>query len=86
MGVFANQEAFEGTVTTTTDLTFARKSRIIEIINDSNTRDLQFKLNSSETFASLKPLEAISIPVWSNTLFLNSPAELAVAYRVRVYG
>ena len=86
MGMYANQEVFESTVTTTATLTFAKKSRVIEVINDSGTRDLQFRLHSSETYASLKPLEAISIPVWTAQLYLNSPSAASVAYRVRVYG
>ena len=86
MGVYANQEVFESTLTGAVTLTFARKSRVIEVINDSGVYDLGFKLNNSETYATLRPYEAISMPVWSTELYLTSASGKSIAYRVRVYG
>jgi len=84
--VYANQEALEGTVTTTVTLTLARKSRAIEIINDSGTRILQYKFNSSENWSTLKPVEAISFDFITREILLNSPSSQDVLYRVRALG
>ncbi len=83
---YSNQEALEGTVTTTTTLALARKSRALEIINDSGTRELQYKFNASENYSTLKPLEAISFDFITKSIYLNSPSTAAVDYRVRVLG
>ncbi len=86
MGVWANLEVSEGTVTTTVTVTLARKSRSLEIINDSGTRDLQFKFNTTESYSTLKPLEALSLHFRAKTILLNSPSGKSVAYRIRVLG
>lgn len=86
MATYANQEALEGTVTTSEVLTLARKSRALEIINDSGTRDLQYKFNGGENYSTLKPLEAISFDFITKTIYLNSPATAAIAYRIRILG
>ena len=87
MGVWANQEVYEGTVgASPVTLTLARKSRAIEIINDSGTRDMQFKFSAGETYATLKPLEAISIEFITATIYLDQPDNVNAAYRVRVLG
>ena len=86
MGVWANQEVDEGTVTTTKTITFSRKSRALEIINDSGTHDLEYKFKSSETFATLKPLESLSMDFRARTILLNSPSTKSVAYRIRSLG
>lgn len=81
--VWANQEALEGTVTTEIVLTLSRKSRAIEIVNDSGTRDLQFKFNATESYASLKPLEAFSADFTTRTVYLQSENTGTVPYRIR---
>ena len=86
MGAYSNQEALEGTVTTTVTLTLARPSRAIEIINDSGTRDLEYKFGASATFATLKPLEVVSMELWIRQIILNSPRAAAVPYRIRILG
>ena len=86
MGVYANQEVDEGTVTTTKTITLARRSRTIEIINDSGTRDLQYKFNNGETYSTLKPLEVVSMFAHIRSVYLNSPSSVSVAYRIRVLG
>ena len=84
MGVWSNLEVSEGTVTTTSTITLARKSKALEVINDSGTRDLQFKFGSSGSYTTLKPLESWSADVWVRQVLLNSPSTKSVAYRIRV--
>lgn len=82
-GVYANFEAYEGTVSSETTISFNRKSRKIAIINDSSTNNLTYKFNSSETAGTLKPTESLSVYLTSNQVILNSTS---AAYRVWVYG
>jgi hypothetical protein len=86
MAVHANQEPLEGSITGASTLTFTRKSRTLEIINDSPRYDLEYKFNDSENYATLKPLEAVSMAVHIRELYLNSPSSKSVAYRIRVIG
>ncbi len=86
MGVWANLEVSESTVTTTTTVTFARKSKAVEIINDSGTRNLEFKFSSSGTYTTLMPLESWSADVWVRTILLKSPSGKSVAYRIKALG
>ncbi len=82
---YSNQEALEGTATTTeTVLILARPSRHVEIINDSG-RKLQFKFNASENWATLMSDEAISMEVWIKQIYLKTPQSSA-DYRIRVLG
>lgn len=82
MEAIANQYVSEDTATAATKLTLPWRARQIEIINDSGSVDLGYKFNSSETFATLKPLESVVPAVKSKTIFLNGTG----AYRVRAYG
>jgi len=82
MEVIANQYVSEGTASTDLTLTFPWRCRVVEIINDSATIDLQYKFNSTETYATLYPLESANPPVKSKTIILNGTG----AYRVRAYG
>jgi len=87
MGVWANQEVYESTVGATPVVhTLARRSRAIEIINDSGTRDLQYKFSAGETYATLKPLEVISIEFRTPEIYLDQPDNVNVSYRIRVLG
>ena len=45
--VYANQEVNEGATSTTATITLNRKSRAIEIINDSAADNLEYKFKSS---------------------------------------
>lgn len=81
MTVRANFEALEGTLNGASTLTLARRSRQLIITNDSTT-DMSFKLNSSETYGTLKPTETITMDVSTRTLYLSGYG----AYRVWVYG
>lgn len=83
MGVWANQEALEGSVITEITLTLTRKSRAIEIINDSGTRSLNFKFNPSENWSTLKALEAFSSDFTTRHVLLRSSDSNSVEYRIR---
>ncbi len=86
MGVWANLEVSESTVTTTKTVTLERKCRAIEIINDSGSKQLQFKFKSGESYSTLKPLESWSSDYRARTILLNSPSTKSVAYRIRALG
>jgi hypothetical protein len=82
---YANQEALEGTATTTeATLPLARPSKFLEIINDS-AATIQYKFNPSENFATLKGDEAISMEIWIRKIIIKTPAGTA-DYRIRVLG
>ncbi len=82
MEVIANQFVDEGTASTDLTINFPWRCRWVEIINDSGTVDLQYKFNSSETYATLKPLEVANPPVKQKQVILNGTG----SYRVRAYG
>lgn len=82
-GVYANFEALEGTVTTDTTLTLARKSRRIIITNDHPTNNLSYKFNTTETYGTLKPTETVSMDFTTNKVIINGNS---VPYRIWVYG
>ena len=83
MSVHANFEALEGTVTTPTTLTLARKSRRIIITNDHASKDLKYKFNASETSGTIKPTETLSLYFTTNQIIIDG---LTVPYRIWVYG
>ena len=83
---YSNQEVSEGATSASVTITLARKSRSIEIINDSTADALEYKFNSSETYSTLKKSEAISMDFITRTIYLNSPTANSVSYRVRVLG
>ena len=82
----ANYDPHEGSVTTTTTITFKWRARQITIINDSATRSLEYKFSSSESYGTLKPNEELSLNHLSRTVYLNSPDAVSVAYRVWGFG
>jgi hypothetical protein len=81
--VYANFESLEGTVTTPTTLTLARKSRHIVITNDDASNALSFKFNSSETNGTIKAGESFSTYVSTNQIIIDGSS---VAYRIWVFG
>jgi len=81
----ANFDPREGTLSSATTITFNWIAMKISITNDSSY-ELQFKLNSSETFATLKPTETISMVARSKTVFLDSPSSKSISYRVWAWG
>lgn len=76
----------EGSVTSTVTVTFPWKARRIVITNDSASRDLQFKYQSGQDFATLKPTETVSSYIRSSTVLLSAPSSAATQYRVWGYG
>jgi len=82
-GVYANLESLEGTVTTETTLDLTRKSRKVIITNDHPTAVLQYKFNASETYATLKGTESLSLYFWTKTIIINGSN---VPYRIWVFG
>ena len=58
---YANLDAREGTVNGEETITFNWKPRKIVIINGDATKDLSFKFNTSESFATLKAEETITL-------------------------
>jgi hypothetical protein len=80
---YANLDAREGSVTSSETITFNWKPRKIIIINDSATRSMKFKLNTSETYATLRATETFSAEMASKTLTIESEDGIAsVPYRI----
>ena len=80
--VLANLESLEGTATTETTLTLTRKSRKLVITNDHPTANLTYKFNASETVATLKGTESLSLYFTTNQIIINGTN---VPYRIWVY-
>ena len=78
-GVYANLDAQEGTLTGTTTLTFKFRARRVVITNDSASADLSFKFNATESYATLKPTETVSLQHLTKTVLLSGTG---VTYRV----
>lgn len=83
MSVLANLESLEGTVTSESILTLKMKSRKIVITNDHPTANLSYKFNSSETYATLKGTESLSLFFTTKTIIINGTN---VPYRIWVFG
>lgn len=86
MSGLANFNVSEGSTNSTATITFDWKARRIVITNDSSSKDLEFKFQAGQDFATLKPTETVSLYIHSQTVFLNSPSETTVAYRVWGWG
>jgi len=78
----SNQFIQEGTASTDLQIDFPWRARHIEIINDSDTENLQYKFNTSESYATLYPLEVANPPIKQTQVIVSGTA----AYRVRAYG
>ena len=83
---YANFNVSEGTTSAPVTITFDWKARRIVITNDSATRDLEFKFQSGQDLATLKPTETVSLYLHSQTVLLDSPSGNAVEYRVWAWG
>ena len=83
VGVYANFEVLEGTVSGETTLQLARRSRKLVILNDHASRDLQFKFHASGNFATLKPTESVSMYFRAKNVILDGTD---VPYRIWNYG
>jgi len=81
-GSFANFESFEGELGPNKTITFAQRSKKVDITNDSENIALLFKFKQSGTFGTLKPTETVSLPFQTMTVFLSGPG---AKYRVWSY-
>ena len=82
-GVYRNLESLEGTASGQDNLVLVRKSRKIVITNDDPAKELQFKFNESEEFATLMPTETISMDFTTDLIIVLGSE---VPYRIWVYG
>ena len=77
----ANNRSVESSLNGTVTITFPWPVREVQITNDSTTKDLKYKLNSSETYRTLKPHETSTLTnVRVPELYLFTTA--SVNYRV----
>lgn len=76
---FANLRSSEGTVVGEEIITFNMRVGSFTILNDSATKDLQFKFNAGEDYARLLPTETISFEIRTRTIYLNGNS---VDYRI----
>ena len=86
MSGLANFSSNEGAVTTTATISLPWRARKVTIINDSSTRSLEFKFNTSETYGTLKPNEEVSIHHLVRKVYLNSPSAVSVSFRIWGFG
>jgi hypothetical protein len=82
-GMYANLESLEGTVNSETTLSLTRKSRKIIITNDHPTNSMSFKFNDSETYATLRGTETISLYFTTNKIIIDGTN---ITYRIWVFG
>lgn len=80
--ILANLEALEGTINGTELLTLTLASRRLTITNDSATKTLKYKFNSSESYATLKPTETLSLDFITRTIYIQGSG---VDYRIWSY-
>ena len=78
-GIYANLLSDEGTVSGTTTVTLGLKAARITITNDSATKVLGFKFHTSESYATLKPTETISLQFRTKVIYLSGDG---VMYRI----
>jgi hypothetical protein len=80
---YSNLDAHEGNTNTTTVIPLARRSRHLQITNDSPTKNLMFRFKESQTWATLHPTETISMHVWVDAVYLSGSG---IPYRIWNYG
>ena len=82
-GVYSNFEALEGTVDGETTVSFIGNSRRITLMNDSATKDLNFRFHDGAEAATLKATESISLDFFSRAIIIDGDF---VPYRIWVSG
>lgn len=80
---YPNFHSYEGTASTAFEINFPLRGRMISLMNDSATTNLQFKFHSGDDYGTLLPTETLSTPILNNTIFLNSTG---APYRCWVWG
>jgi len=81
--MYANLDSHEGNTDGATTVVLARRSRHLQITNDSSNADLKFRFKESTEWATLRPTETISMHVWVDRVYLFGDN---VNYRVWNYG
>ncbi len=78
---YSNSHSVEGSLNGTATITFPWPVKEVQITNDSATHDLKYRLNSSETYRTVKPLETSRLErVRITSLELSTTFE--VPYRI----
>lgn len=80
---YSNLDPFEGIANGDVTIALTRRSRHLQITNDSSTDNLRFRLSEKTNWATLMPTETISMHIWATKVYLNG---LSVPYRVWNYG
>jgi hypothetical protein len=80
---YSNLDAHEGNTNTQTVIPLTRRSRHLQITNDSTATDLKFRFKESQVWATLHPTETVSMHVWIDTVYLSGAN---VPYRIWNYG
>ena len=81
--MYANLDSHEGTVDGAVTITLARRSRQLQITNDSSSASLLFRFKESTEWATLRPTETLSMQVWVDRVYLSGNN---IDYRVWNYG
>lgn len=79
MNYGSNLLVSEGTLSGEETVNFHLRFREMILTNDSGSSDLTFKFNTSETGATLKPTETITMKARTNTVILSGSS---VPYRL----
>ncbi len=75
----SNFQVSEGALNGDLTVTFPMKFKRIIITNDSGSNSMTFKFNTSETSATLKPTETISLEIRGRDVIMNGTS---VDYRI----
>ena len=84
MDVYANFDSIESSVDGEATVNFKWDMRNVLIINDSGSKELSFKFNSAERFATLSPKQTISLKITTREVLLSTKG--SVPYRIWATG
>lgn len=79
MSVGANFQVSEGTLDGDLTISFPLKFKRIIITNDSGSAEMTFKFNTTETAATLKPTEIVTLDIRARDIIMNGTN---VSYRI----
>jgi hypothetical protein len=81
---YSNLDPHEGNTNTKTEVVLTRRSRSLQITNDSTSNDLKFRFKESTPWATLHATETISMyDIWIKTIFLSGAN---IPFRIWAYG
>jgi len=69
--IYANLRVHEGIISGAEELTFSPRVGRVTIMNDSATKDLRFKLNLNQDYATLKPTETVSFEARTSNIHIS---------------